>query len=340
MYRMFIVAIAILASTGGAWWLSNVRSHAASQSAAGADFGEAFADQWRDGRAELAGYDLTYPRYGQNRKGTAVAIFVTEPLSKADRIKSEMPGRPADDAQEVIKLNLVEDFQTGLYDYNMMSSVFAWTAPMLGRPAGSLAKVSFSSQEWCGHVYHQVLFDADAVRESWHSYFDGEGDGAGTLAHPPMSLAEDALLLWARGLSSPALTPGQSMKVSLLRSLAVARLAHVPVEWDEATLSCETDSSVIEVPAGQFEVRTMRVNIASAKTKRSWGGQAITLPGRQWTIHVEEAPPHRIVQWLRSDGYEAKLTGSARLAYWQLNAQGKESMLKEIGLTPRAARMP
>jgi hypothetical protein len=35
-----------------------------------------FWQRWGDGRAELAGYDLTTPRYGALRKGVAVTIFV------------------------------------------------------------------------------------------------------------------------------------------------------------------------------------------------------------------------------------------------------------------------
>ena len=47
----------------------------------------------------------------------------------------------------MLKLNSVRDFQTGIYHYNVMTSVFARVAA--GWP---IAKVSFSSQEWCGHV--------------------------------------------------------------------------------------------------------------------------------------------------------------------------------------------
>ena len=45
-------------------------------------------------------------------------------------------------------------------------------------------KVSYTAQEWCGLAHHQLLFDAEGIRETLHSYFDGEGDRSGTLPYP------------------------------------------------------------------------------------------------------------------------------------------------------------
>jgi len=303
-------------------------------------FDQSFSDRWHDGKAELAGYALTYPRYGQMREGTAATIFVTEPFSKAKRVKPELGPKDPDDRFGVVKLNLVQDFPTGVYDYNMMTSVFVSTEPVLGRPAGSPVKVSFSSQEWCGHVYHQALFDQTKVRESWHSYFDGEADGEGRIDYPRNALAEDALWHWARGLAGPKLEPGESRAVALMRSLAVSRLRHVPVQWDDATLHRSAGTTTVTVPAGAFEVETYTAEVASAEAPKQYGRGTATLPARTWTFHVEADPPHRIVQWKRSDGIEARLLGSKRMPYWQLNAEGQEKLLEEIGLQPRGENMP
>jgi len=303
-------------------------------------FGEGFGERWHDGKAELAGYALRYPRYGQMREGTAVTIFVTEPFSKATRVKPELGPDDADDRFEVVKLNLVEDFPTGVYDYNMMTSVFVSTEPVMRRPAGSAVKVSFSSQEWCGHVYHQALLDESKVRETWHSYFDGEADGERRLDLPAGATAEDALFHWARGLAAPRLEPGESREVALMRSLAVSRLRHVPVEWDAATLSRSEGTGTIEVPAGEFEVVRYTAEVAPTRTEKLYGRGKVAMPGRSWRFDVEAAPPHRIVRWSRSDGVEAELLGSARMPYWQLNAEGGEKALEKIGLEPRGERMP
>src|SRR5438874_5970523 len=195
----------------------------------GPEFGDAFWKTWGDGRGELCGYDLETPRYGSIRRGTAVTIFVTETFSNALRVKAD-PGRhPQRDEFPVMKLNLVQDFPTGIYDYNLLTSAFVALAPVNARPAGSPTKVSFSAQEWCGHVYTQVLFDARYARFAAHSYFDTEADSAASLEMPSDVLSEDALLIWARGFSPPVLAPGESADRPLLGSLRHARLLHEPL---------------------------------------------------------------------------------------------------------------
>lgn len=301
------------------------------------DYGRAFGKHWYDGNAELAGYDLSYPRYGQVRRGTAVAIFVTERQQLSTRIK---PERAVGDSFGVVKLNLMQDFPTGIYDYQMMTSAFAATEPVLGRPAGSVTKVSFGAQEWCGHVYHQVLFDRDGARHSGHSYFEGEADIDESLPHPPIGFSEDALLLWARGLAGPQLEPGESVTTPLLRESAYARLVHVPLEWDTAVLSRAASAERVKVPAGEFVVDVYTAKVSSKATRRLYGGRPVPASTRTWTFYVEAAPPHRIIKWTRDDGVKAELLGAKRMPYWSLNANGKEALLKEIGLTPRPTRMP
>jgi hypothetical protein len=100
----------------------------------------AFWKHWGDGQAELSGYDLTFPRYGQLRRGVAVTIFVTEPFSSSARVKADPGKHPAADEFPAMKLNLIEDYQTGIYDYNDMTSSFIALAPVNGRPAGSPVK--------------------------------------------------------------------------------------------------------------------------------------------------------------------------------------------------------
>ena len=78
------------------------------------------------------------PRYGELRHGTAVLVYVTETFTQAQRVKSD--GKHTDE-MPVLKLNEVRDFQTGIYDYNTMLSVFV--------RSGTLApvKISFASSE-------------------------------------------------------------------------------------------------------------------------------------------------------------------------------------------------
>src|SRR6185503_11853544 len=288
-------------------------------------FGKAFWDRWGDGRGELAGYDLTIPRYGSPRKGVAVTIFVTETFSESRRVKSDPGRRPASDEFPVMKLNLVQDFATGIYDYNLMTSTFLALVPRHGRPAGSATKVSFSSQEWCGNVYRQLLFDSGAARHTMHSYFDGEADRVERIDVPARALDGDALLLWARGFAAPLVARGEAREVTLVRSLKTARLRHQPIALESARLACQRELRAVTVPAGRFmaEVRTVAIR-----------------GGPTWTFAVEAAEPHRVLEWSSSEGESARLLASERLVYWELNRPGGEAALEKLGLKPRPPRTP
>jgi hypothetical protein len=285
-------------------------------------YGDSFWSHWGDGQAEIAAYDLVIPRYGELRQGTAVAIFVTEPFGEAARVKSD---RPTGDDFQVLKLNLMRDFATGVYDYNLMTSVFLALEPRNGRPAGVPTKISFSSQEWCGQVWEHALFDRGRLRVSQHSYFQGEGDAEPSLDLDAGGSAADALLLWARGLAYPLVDAGASAEVSLLSSLERSRLDHVPLSVPTARLARSAESMEVKVPAGSFTVR-----VATA-----------TIPGAGETrFFVEEAAPHRVVRWESSTGERAELVGVDRLAYWKLNGPEGVAALERIGLRPRPARTP
>ena len=288
-------------------------------------FGDEFWKRWGDGKGELSGFDLVFPRYGEPRRGVAVTVFVTETFSNSLRVKSDPGKHPKSDEFPVMKLNLVEDFSTGIYDYNLLTSAFIALTPVNGRPAGSATKVSFSSQEWCGNVYAQLLFDNAAARLTSHSYFDGEADQSRSIGIPPDALSGDAVLLWARGLAAPLLRPGEKREVPFVRSIETARLQHRPIELLRATLSRESQTSRVTVPAGSFDVERSAVEIS---------GEAV------WRIAVEAAEPHRIVQWETSEGEKAALLGSDRLEYWKLHGEGQQSYLSRLGLKPRAPRMP
>lgn len=308
---------------------------AADDAARSPDFGKAFWDHWGDGQAELAGYGLTYPRYGHPRKGTAVTIFVTETFSNRLRVKADSGNHPAGDEFPVLKLNLVQDFPTGIYDYNLMTSTFVAVTGVNGRRAGDVTKVSFSSQEWCGHVWQQAAFDRNEVRLTLHSYFDGEADRNDRLPHPADGMSEDALFHWARGLAAPAVGPGESVRVPMLRSLAWCRLEHQPPQWQQAVLTRAAGAEEVQVPAGRFAAHVMTARIEGGASP---SGRPSA--GRTWTFHVEDQPPHRILRWQTSDGHEGTLLRSARLKYWEMNGPQFEQAVEKLGLTPAPARTP
>ena len=64
--------------------------------------------------------------------------------------------------------------------------------------------------------------------------------------------------------------------------------------------------------------------------------------GREGRFHIEQQYPHRIIRWqwtssgrgLEEAREHGELTGTVRVKYWNLNGNGDERHLEELGLTP------
>jgi len=266
----------------------------------------AFWAHWSDGQAELSGYTLDQPRYGEMRKGHAVLVFVTEPFSRSRGVKVDRYDAQNPDHFTALKLNHVRTFQTGLYPYRLMTSVFT-------DPAQGLApvKIVFSSQEWCGQLYEEARFGPDGAALKVASYFEGE---SGTHA-VPVTVAEDALFVTARGLMAGGPGKAPSGPVSMLASAQNRRLTHRPAQATKTTFDWGPSRSV-SVPAGAFTVRTLK-----------WDRGGIGC-----AMDVEVAAPHRIVGWRCDDGEKAELTGTMRSPYWQQARNGDASVRARLGL--------
>lgn len=284
-----------------------------------------FWQQWSDGQADVCGYELTIPRYGELRRGSAVAIFVTETFSNQQRVKVERPKQSDADHFPVMKLNLIKDFSTGIYDYNLMTSVFVALQPINGRPAGWPTKITFSSQEWCGQVYHQLIIESSRIRQQIHSYFENEADVTTKLSYPADGVSEDVLFLWARGLAGPTVEPGESITAPLLLSLQQARLDHRELTWRTATFNRTNRTRSLTVPAGTFETQRLTVSL---------DGEPL------WEFDVQVSPPQHLIQWRHRNGETGRLLKGQRLKYWTMNNSGSEQALEQIGLSPRPPRTP
>ena len=279
---------------------------------------------WHDGRAELDGYRLQVSRYGAPRRAQAVMVFVTEPFSASRHVKLDDPSKRPGDVVDVLKLNLMRDFQTGIYDYNTMVSLFVRSSDF------DPLKVSFSSAEWCGNVYEELNFGPHSVARQTFSYFEGES-GAATLARPAGGISEDALYVLLRGLRRPWLEPGRQRRVPFLPGPFVRRLAHQPMSWGSATVARRAGRVRVTVPAGTFEADAYDVR---------------TSDGRAAVFEIERGYPHRIVRWQWSrpspGGRDrflgtteiGELSGTLRTQYWELHRPGDEKFLKALGLEP------
>ena len=176
-----------------------------------------FKRYWYAGRAEINSYKLSQSRYGQPRDGTAVLIFVTEDFSSKKQVKLDDPENAKDDKINVLKLNFVKEFVTGIYPYSMMQSVFT---PVLRDENEHSLKMTMSTQEWCGQVFMQVNLAGDQYQVKSFSYFEQEGDRDYAI---PKTLLEDEIWNMIR-LEHNALPEGDFM---IIPALFHSRLSHL-----------------------------------------------------------------------------------------------------------------
>jgi hypothetical protein len=265
----------------------------------------AFWRQWGDGRAEMIGYEAITPRYGHLRPAELVLIYVTEPFSRRTLIKDD-DARGAD-RMDVLKLNVSERFQTGVYPYSVLTSVFCPTDAIRSERFAP-AKIALSAQEWCGHVYLGVWPDERAYALRGMSYFASEGEVDEAVPCPADTLYEDALLVQLRELDGP-FHGGRDWEGALVPALWRNRRAHRPLAPTPARITRR-----------EIDRDLLRFSLESEGFTR--------------TFDVERGGDRRVVAWSSSDGARARLRRSTRMAYWSLHGPGDEARRADFGLDP------
>ncbi len=273
--------------------------------------GSVFSDYWHQGLAELTRYDLTHARYGELRKGEAVIIFVTEDFRTDKWVKlDDYAGDGKAKSVPILKANMAYHFNTGIYPYSILTSVFS---PLDLNAYPHALKTSTTVQEWCGHVYTQLLNKRQQFEGVSHSYFENEADEELAMN---MAWLEDEL--WTRIRISPQSLPNGS--ISIIPALKYARLLHRKPAVEKA------DASVSESADGLVTFTLKYVGFE-----------------RELKIKFEKAFPHEIVRFEETyiDGFGAngkrlttvgQKTNSLRLDYWNKNRNADSTYRKELGL--------
>ncbi len=267
---------------------------------------EAFSDYWYQGLAELNVFDLEQVRYGELRRGDAVMIFVTEDISRKERVKLDHPEDAGDKGVHVMKLNFTREFPTGIYAYRTMQSVFT---PVHRGNEGPTLKVSTSSQEWCGHVYMDLQWEGGQYKADVSSYFEGESVEQAALGE---AWAEDEV--WNLIRLNPEELPLGNFRA--IPSNLDIRLRHIALESYDAAGSVE---------AGEpgMKIYTLR-----------YPGM-----GRELRIYFEENFPFRITEWSEkmANADESLVTRAVLRKqlmsdYWRLNRESDAPKRLELGL--------
>lgn len=263
-----------------------------------------FMAYWHQGKAELNRYALTQARYGELRNGNAVLVFVTEDFLDSAEVKYE--GKGDAPHTSVLKLNRIDRFITGIYDYSLMTSTFS---PVDGTPP---MKVSCSTQDWCGQSFMQLNHRSDGYDYELRSYFQADGDKSDKVGRPVL---EDGVMNQVR--IDPAKLPTGA--VEMLPSLSYLRLMHKP-------------SAPVNVNAkltAQGDTSTYAMDFASLD--------------RTVSIHFGTPFPHVIFGWeeTRPDGFgdnvktlttTARLTDQVMEPYWKQHTVADDSLRTKLGL--------
>ncbi len=275
------------------------------------------ADYWHQGKAEVCRYELTRSRYGEPRDGHAVLIFVTEDFRTDTQVKNERGGQPS---VNVLKLNRIERFQTGLYDYSLMQSTFT-EARSAGAELPRTLKTTTSVQDWCGHVWMQTNRRDDSIEVQGHSYFEAEAEEEFRL---------DAALLEDEVLTQLRLAP-ERVPVGDLQVIPGAFRCRLDHQKPAVRKGRGALTELPRKPGENVDHREYRLTIdleAAAK--------------RHLSVIFEAPFPHRIVRFsetLEQGGKTASLL-DARLAkvelvdYWAKNHRADDPRRTEFGLAP------
>jgi hypothetical protein len=268
-----------------------------------AHFGGELPDYWYQGTAELSTYDLQQARYGELREGTAVLIQVSEDFLTDKQVKNDNYENPK--STPILKTNLFKRFNTGIYDYSLMSSVFT---PTDGSTQPRTLKVTTSVQDWCGQTYTQLNYrGGEAYGMELRSYFENEGDRTAEL---DVDFLEDEVFNRIR--IGGELPEGE---YRVLPATGYLVMTHQPYAAARALTSLRTEGELSHYVVDFPELE------------------------RRLEVTFDSASPYIIRRWTETYPSRGKtLTTTATLReqqqqpYWQQNAVADEPRRADLGL--------
>ncbi len=263
---------------------------------------DSIRDFWFNG-AEVNRYELSQSRYGEQHPGHAEFIFVTEPFLTQQQVKDERGLHPS---TEVLKLNALRTFNTGIYSYRTMTSTFR---PIDLSSYPHALKSTASVQDWCGHTYQQINRSETGWRVELRSYFEQEGDQTKELSE---AWLEDELWLLVR-LDPTQLPTGL---IHVVPGALTTRFAHQVIQPRQA--------------------------VGKLLTGDQQSTYSLSYPERQHTLHIhfDTVFPHVIRAWEESSSQgttQAVLTHRLMNSnYWSEHQPSDRTKRKKIGLSPIA----
>jgi hypothetical protein len=259
-------------------------------------------DFWFSG-AELNRYELSQIRYGEAHPGHAELVFVTEPFLTEKQVKNETGTGPSAD---VLKLNAMRTFNTGIYSYRTMTSTFQ---PIDLKNFPHALKSNTSVQEWCGQFFQQLNRSSDGWRGELRSYFQEEGDRDLRIGD---ALLEDAV--WLKLRLAPEQLPTGPIEV--IPGGLYTRFNHTPPQIQQAVAERSVDG----------KLNHYRIHYSSIE--------------RTLEISYDSKFPHIIRGWKEigpAGTTQAELTHRIMNSeYWNQSKASDAHIRSELGLDPIA----
>jgi hypothetical protein len=235
-------------------------------------------------------------RYGEPRNATLSLITVYEPWNQSEAVKAETN---VSSNSYALKQNQVLTYQTGVYPYRQMNSLF-WDSK-----SHSFLKASMTTQEWCGQTFKELRPVAGKLRFFFNSYWEGESSGTRFLeppGNPGRAFLYDELPLIVRSKSLPS---GKIRLYPMLMSSQVKRPYWDIGEKETAPtfIDATVEKNQEETAAGAIEVITVQFEMGDKM--------------RVDRFYVNQQ--RRLIRWERNDGGVLNLVSTHRAKYWQLH---------------------
>ena len=233
-------------------------------------------------------------------------IFVTEDFSANKQVKLDDPHSAGADAVKVLKLNATRNFNTGIYPYSTMTSVFT---PVYQDEIGNTIKLTTTSQEWCGHTFLQANFRNTHYEIQSRSYFETEGDQDTEVL---VTWLEDEL--WTQLRLDPSTLPTGEFDM-------------VP-----GSIYCRFRHEAFNPVKAQGNTANLNDSLSSYK---------VSYPSLERSLKIvfETSFPHKIISWEESYPErgsmmttKATLNKTMLLDYWNKNTIADAELRKALGL--------
>lgn len=252
-----------------------------------------------EGKAEIAQYKGKVKRYNQFRDAHLSLITVFEPFDYNKKVKSDHSN------YYVIKQNQVLSYQTGVYPYRQMNSLF-WNPSNL-----FLVQSIMTSQEWCGQSFKHLFHKDNNFNLKFHTYWEDGVEGEFTYKIPDtIYFFYDELPFVLRFFTMDF----EKKEIQLFPLLMSSRINQTSWDIDEKIENPAFKKAIIIKKNANIKYKNKMVEVII---------YTIEFDNKKDIFYFDKNHPYRIlIKWERNDGGFFELDSISYAKYWELNRLG------------------